>query len=157
ELHILVLGELVALDDVLARDDHLFLDAYVLLLQARAACLVQHVEVDSLARLGGRIELHRDGNHAEGDGQRRNRSRSHACLPIYWNLSGERIVIQRDFPRHLPPSNADSRPYFRVRASLQRSPVSARRSAAFVRRKSRGCALASSSQVSGMETGPPGA
>ncbi len=37
EDHVLVLGEFVALDHVLARDRDLFLDAEVLLLQARAA------------------------------------------------------------------------------------------------------------------------
>ena len=51
--HVLVLGELVALDDVVLRDHVVFLGADVLLLQARAALLVQHVELnvaeDSLA------------------------------------------------------------------------------------------------------------
>ena len=80
-----------------------------------------------------------------------------AGLPIYWNLSGERIVIQRDFIGHLDPFSAPSRLYFRFRASRQRSPVLARRSAALVSRKSSGWAPASSSHVSGIDTGAPGA
>ena len=81
EHHVLVLREFVALDHVLARDRHFFLDADVLLLQPRAAGLVQQVEGDRLARLGGRIELHRDRHQPERDGQTRDRSCSHACLP----------------------------------------------------------------------------
>src|SRR5262249_48500479 len=74
---VLVLRELVALHDVFARDDDLLLDADVLLLEPRAAGLVQHVEGDRLARLGGRKQLHRDRYEPERDGQTCDRSCSH--------------------------------------------------------------------------------
>src|SRR4029079_19001020 len=53
--------------------------------------------------------------------------------------------------------SARSRLCFRARTSPHRSPFSARRCAMFVMRKSSGCASASSSHVSGRETGAPGA
>src|SRR4029077_3118779 len=54
-------------------------------------------------------------------------------------------------------ATARSRLCLRVNASRQRSPVWASRSTAFVILKSSGCALASSSQVSGIDTGAPAA
>src|SRR5581483_881318 len=51
---------------------------------------------------------------------------------------------------------ADSRLCLRLRASRQRSPVSTSRCAALESLKSSGCAVASSSQVNGIETGAPG-
>src|SRR5688572_28035005 len=54
-------------------------------------------------------------------------------------------------------SRASSRLYFSSSAPRQRSPARPRNSAALVSLKSSGCALASSSQVRGMDTGAPGA
>jgi hypothetical protein len=67
ELHVLVLGELVALDHLVALDDRAVLDADVLLPQPRAAALVQHVEGDRVLRLGRGVELHRDCDEPERD------------------------------------------------------------------------------------------
>src|SRR6202171_1773321 len=81
EHHVLVLGEFIAFDHVLARDRDLLLDAEVLLLQARPAALVQQVERDRAARLGGRIELHRNRHQPERNRQRCYRSCSHVLPP----------------------------------------------------------------------------
>src|SRR6202049_5114060 len=70
ELHVLILGELVALHHLLAFHDHAFLLAYVLLLQARAVGLVQQVEGDGVRRLSRGVELHRYGDQPEGHRQR---------------------------------------------------------------------------------------
>src|SRR5688500_7704179 len=53
--------------------------------------------------------------------------------------------------------SARPRSCFRASTSPQRSSVCARRPATFVILKSSGCALASSSQLSGSDTGAPGA
>ena len=79
EHHVLVLGELVAFDHVFARDRDLFLDAEILLAQARAARLVQQVERDGAARLGRRKELDRNRHQPERNRQRCNRSRRHTA------------------------------------------------------------------------------
>src|SRR5712691_1340383 len=152
EHHVLILGELVALRHVLACDRDLLLHADVLLLEPRSAGLVQQVERDRAARLGGGVKLHRNRHQSKGNGQRCNRSCSHACPPacIPFDEGGSRFYA---FAR----SSARSRLCLRVRASRQRSPVPARRSATLVILKSSGCALASSSQVSGIDTGAPGA
>src|SRR6266849_1940646 len=70
-----------------------------------------------------------------------------------------RVVILRDSPllQAFARSSARSRLCLRVRTSRQRSPMPARRSGTFVILKSRGCAFASSSQVSGIDTGAPAA
>src|SRR6185295_3027857 len=70
ELHVLVLGELVALDHLVALDDRAVLDADVLLLEARAALLVQHVEGDRVLGLGRGVQLHRNGDQSERDRER---------------------------------------------------------------------------------------
>jgi hypothetical protein len=67
ELHVLVLGELVALDHLVALDDRAVLDADVLLLQARAAALVQHVEGDRVLGLSRGEQLHRNCDQSERD------------------------------------------------------------------------------------------
>src|SRR5205814_5790494 len=59
------------------RDRDLLLDAEVLLLQPRAARLVQHVEGDRLARFRRGIELHRDGDEPEGNRERCDGACSH--------------------------------------------------------------------------------
>ncbi len=64
EAHVLVLGELVALDHLVALDDHAFLLTHVLLAQARAVGLVQQIEGDGVGRLRRRKQLHRDGDQA---------------------------------------------------------------------------------------------
>ena len=72
---VLALAELVALHDLVARDDLLVLRAPVLLLHARAA-LVEHVERDPAARFGRGVELDRNRDQAEGDRwQTRSRAR----------------------------------------------------------------------------------
>src|SRR5205085_10260636 len=65
---VLSFGELVALRGLLAPDGALVARAEELLLDAAAALGVNHVEADPLGRLGGRVELHRNGDEAEGDG-----------------------------------------------------------------------------------------
>ena len=65
EEDVLPLGELVALRRLLARAGALVLRAEELLLDAVSAILVQHVEADLLAGLGGREEFHRDRNEAK--------------------------------------------------------------------------------------------
>src|SRR5882672_988517 len=59
--------------------------------------------------------------------------------------------------RQVERLSTPSRSCLRVRASRQRSPVSARRSAALEILKSSGCALESSSHVIGIDTGAPAA
>src|SRR6266581_2170147 len=80
EHHVLVVGEFIALRHVLARDGNLFLHADVLLLEPRSAGLVQKVERDRAARLGGGVKLHRNRDQSERNRQRSDRSCSHACL-----------------------------------------------------------------------------
>ena len=70
ELHVLVLGELVALDHFVALDDRAVLDADVLLPQARAAVLVQHVEGNRVLGLRRRVQLHGDSDQSERDRER---------------------------------------------------------------------------------------
>ncbi len=65
ELHVLILGELVALHHVVALDDGAVLEADVLLPEPRPASLVQEVEGDGGAGLSRGIELHRNGNQSE--------------------------------------------------------------------------------------------
>ena len=153
---VLVLGELVALHRVLARHHDAFLGADVLLLQARAARrLVQHVEGDRAGGLGRRIELHRDRHESEGHRQRCDGTGSHTFthLPVVLCAPG---FVPSGRPYAGDRSRAPSRLCLSRRAFCQRSPVFSKRSGAFVSRKSRGCALASSSQASGMDTGAPG-
>jgi hypothetical protein len=81
EHHVLVFRELIALGHVFARHRHLFLDAEVLLLQPRPAGLVQQVEGDRPARLGGREKLDRYRHQPERYGQTRDGSCRHCpCL-----------------------------------------------------------------------------
>ena len=81
EHHVLVLGELVALHHVLARDDHFLARAQVLLLQPRAARLVEQVERDPAPlRLRGRVQLDRDGDQAERDARGSDGSRWHVGI-----------------------------------------------------------------------------
>jgi hypothetical protein len=70
EGHVLVLRELVTLDHVRALDHDAFARAKVLLLEPRAAALVQQVERDAGLRLRRRKQLDRDRDHAERDGDR---------------------------------------------------------------------------------------
>ena len=65
EGHVLVLGELVALHHVVALDDRAVLHTNVLLLEARAAGLVQQIEGEADWRIASPIELHRDGDQPE--------------------------------------------------------------------------------------------
>ena len=92
---VLVLGELVALDRVLARHDDAFLGADVLLLEARAARrLVQHVEGDRPGRLRRGVELDRNRHEAEGDRQRCDGSGRHdftfrSCCCSSWRVPAQ--------------------------------------------------------------------
>ena len=65
--HVLILGELVSFNGVVARHDLVFLGAYVLLLEARAALLVEHVEGDARLGFGRRVDADGDRDEAEGD------------------------------------------------------------------------------------------
>ena len=82
EHDVLVLGEFVTLDHVFAGDRHVFFDADVLLLEPRAAGLVQKVEGDRSACLGRGEELHRNRDQPERDTQRAYRSCSHRVPPV---------------------------------------------------------------------------
>ena len=65
---VLVLRELVALDRFVAGHDFVVvLGADVLLLEPRAALLVQHVERHARLGLRGRVDVDGDGDEAEGD------------------------------------------------------------------------------------------
>src|SRR5205823_14925771 len=75
---ILIFSKLVTLDRVVAGDDLVVLGTRVLLLEARIALLVQHVERDGCLRLRGRIEIDRDGDEPEGDRGRGDRTRRHS-------------------------------------------------------------------------------
>ena len=77
EHHILVLCEFVALDDLLPGDHSLLVQANILLLQAGAVLRMQEMEAQPLGADGRRVELHRDRNQAEGDGERCDGSRCH--------------------------------------------------------------------------------
>src|SRR4029079_1790463 len=76
--HVAVLGELVALHQVLALHHLVLGRAVVLLLHPPAALAVQPVERDARRALAGRVELDRDRNEAEGDGAGSHRTCSHA-------------------------------------------------------------------------------
>src|SRR4029079_6174016 len=69
--------ELVSLDHLLARNDLSVLLTDVLLLQTGPALLVEHVEGDARRGLRRRVQLHRNRDHAEGDGRGRYRSWGH--------------------------------------------------------------------------------
>ena len=71
--------ELVALDQLVPLDDALAAGAVELLADARAALLVQQVE-GRLLRLRGDVEPYRDGDEAEADRLRRDRTRCHGGL-----------------------------------------------------------------------------
>ncbi|MNT01763.1 hypothetical protein D3C72_1362440 [compost metagenome] len=68
EGHIAVFLELVALDHVGALHHHVFLQADVLLAQARSAALVQQVEADAGLALGGREHFYGNRHQPEADG-----------------------------------------------------------------------------------------
>src|SRR6185312_3528674 len=67
EHHVLVLGELVALDDLLPPDHLLLLLANILLLQPRAILRMQQVKAHPLRADRRRVQLYRDRHQSEGD------------------------------------------------------------------------------------------
>jgi hypothetical protein len=77
EHDVLVLGEFIALDHLIARDRDVFPHAEVLLPQARAAVLVQQVEGNGALRFRGGVELHRDRDQPERNRQIADRTCSH--------------------------------------------------------------------------------
>src|SRR5262249_40960158 len=76
EPHVLVLGELVALDEPRAFHDFVADGAELLHLDAVTALRVQEVEGDAASR-GRRVHLHRDGHQPERDRSRADRMRWH--------------------------------------------------------------------------------
>ncbi len=80
--HVLILGELVAFDQLVAGHQLIVGRAVELVLDAGAALLVDEVERHFGAALGGRIQLYGYGHQPEGDGSRRNRSRRHDFVSV---------------------------------------------------------------------------
>src|ERR1700693_400146 len=74
EHHVLVFGELIALDHFRAFDDFSVVDGNVLLLYPGAILLAQQIEGEALRGDRRRVELDGDGDQSEGDGQRSNGS-----------------------------------------------------------------------------------
>src|SRR5678815_502878 len=77
ENHVLILGELVALHRVVAGHDLAILGTDVLLLEPRAALLVQHVERDARLRFRRRKQADGNRNKTEGDGGCADRASGH--------------------------------------------------------------------------------
>jgi DNA ligase D-like protein (predicted 3'-phosphoesterase) len=127
ERDVLALRELVALHHLLARDDLLVRGAPVLLLHARAA-LVQHVERDLAARLGGRVELDRDRDETERDRRRRDRASCHVriltSVPASVNTHKRRWIWRRSVPRGRELSERDRRGLraYRAKRDADRTP-----------------------------------
>src|SRR5690606_32525654 len=153
ELHVLVLGELVALHHLVALDHLAVLLADVLLLQARATTLVQQVEGNGVGCLGGGVQLDRNGHQAEGDGQGTDGAHGHE--EYLSDRQRPSLFVGVGYFLDLLPK-AFARLCFAERTSCHRSPVLARRAGTFRSGKWSGSAASSSSHVSGMETGAPG-
>ena len=83
ELHVLVLGELVAAHELVPLDHHLVHGAERLLLDAGSALGVEHVEGHICGNRGG-VELHGDGDEPEGDGAGPEGMRRHGNTPPVW-------------------------------------------------------------------------
>src|SRR5205814_1636835 len=79
---VLILRELVAPDGLLAGHDLAVLRADVLLLEARAALAMQHVEGDRGLTLGRVEEADRYRDEPEGNGSRRQRTSAHTIIDI---------------------------------------------------------------------------
>src|SRR5581483_9399218 len=138
-------GKLITFHHVVALDEGAFLLTHILLFEARAAALVQQVEGNRIR--GGRrgVELHRDGNQSEGDGQRSNRARRGHGTPA--------VVAA---PPYRARPKVRERLYLLDSTSCHRSPVFSNRAGTVASVKSITSAASSSSQVSGIETGAPG-
>src|SRR5690606_28555669 len=87
EEHVLILRVLVALDDLLFRDDLAGTGRYVLLVLARAVAPVDLVEADGDRRFRGRIELDWDRYQSKSDRRGSEGSRSHSRI-IYARIDG---------------------------------------------------------------------
>src|SRR5262249_49546097 len=82
EDHVLVLGELVPLDQMVTRHDLVVHRAPDLLLDAALALVVELVERDRRGALGRRVELDGDVPQAEGDCPRADRTCRHDVVDI---------------------------------------------------------------------------
>src|SRR5262249_32628995 len=120
----LVLRELVALDDLVPRDDLFVLRAPELLLDAITALLVQHVEGELLG-VGGDVEPDGNGDEPEADRPRADRSRGHGFL----RRPGKRTPPGRVKP--VSPYETVRRSWRRVYASIvMRQPLASRTTSA---------------------------
>src|SRR5262249_19870733 len=111
EDHVLVLGELVALHQVLTGHDLVVHRAPDLLLDAALALVVELIERDLRRALGGRVQLHRDVHQAEGDCPRADRASRHDSVdipPSAWPPADVRLATGLSRPR--PSASRSSGP-----------------------------------------------